>query len=351
VPKVKPERDPAPKPKAKKAGGKPGKDANGARAPGRHPLARRRALAAAALGVAALLMLGSGAVWRVVAPLVMGRDRYLLAADGITMSAPPEWIVGDVRRQVVETSGLAGRLSILDPNFVATIEHAFALHPWVESVVRIEKKYPPAVFVEVKYRKPVAVIEAPAGEGVHLLPIDARGIHLPAEDVPMIRRTYLPRITGIVGQPPVGQPWEDPRVPGAVDLAVRLGDVWEPLDLSSIVPSARVVVEDSRRFYTYDLVHRGGTRIEWGPAPSTAPPTEDQFEAKLGRLQQCETQFAPIDWVDWPEKINIRRGIDVKMREAKKRKPGADEPVVATNPPVVAAKPDDADDDAEPVVK
>lgn len=327
--KVKPQADPpkrsAKKPAAAEPPDKATKD--------RRPLARRRALVAAILAVVAALALGGAAVWRVVSPMIARGQRYVLQAEGITISDPPEWIVGDVRRQVIETSGLAGRLSILDPNFVTTIEHAFALHPWVDKVERIEKRYPPTAHVEIAYRRPVAVVEVPQGESALLLPVDAHGIHLPADDVPMIRRTYLPRITGIVGQPPVGRPWDDPRVPGAVELTIRLADVWESLNLTSIVPSALVKVQGPHSYFAYDLVNRGGTRIAWGPAPQSAPPGEDDFTAKLARLKQCVAQYAALEWVDWPEVIDIRsRHIDVKWREAKKRPADGADPIVAEKP-------------------
>jgi hypothetical protein len=336
VAKVKPQADPPKRSAAKKPAAAESSEESTA---SRHPLARRRALAGIALAVVAALALGGSAAWRVVAPMIAGGQRYVLQSDGITISDPPEWIVGDVRRQVIETSGLAGRLSILDPNFVTTIEHAFALHPWVEKVERIEKHYPPAVHVEVKYRRPVAVIEAPQGETALLLPVDAGGIHLPADDVPLIRRTYLPRITGFVGQPPVGRPWDDPRVAGAVELAVRLADVWEALNLTSIVPSALVKVQGDHSYFAYDLVNRGGTRIAWGPAPQAAPPGEDGFGVKLARLKQCVAQYSAVEWVDWPEVINIRSShIEITPREAKKRSAGGADPIVAKKPD------DDADD-------
>jgi hypothetical protein len=346
VPKIKPQPDakaspePKAKPRSKKRAAAASTDEP---ARSRHPLARRRALTAAVLAVVGLLTLGSRAVWRAVAPSVAARDRYVLHADRVLASAPPEWITADVRRQVVDASGLAGRLSLLDPKFHTTVEHAFTLHPWVASVTRIEKRYPSGVHVDLSYRQPIAVIESPQAGAAELLPIDARGVHLPAGDVPLIRRTYLPRIIGVAGQPPTGQAWDDPRVPGAVELAVRLAGLWEELDLTTIVPSAREKVEVDRNYFTYDLINRAGTRIEWGPAPHAAPPGEDDFDKKLTRLKACIAERAALDLFDWPEKINIRRGIDVTPRQAKKPRTASD--------PVVAAKPEETSAEPEPVVK
>jgi hypothetical protein len=328
----------AEKPQAKKRASKAG-SASGASSASRHPLARRRALAAAVLAVVAMLTLGGRAIWLRVGPLVASGDRYMLQADGITISELPEWIVGDVRGQVIESAGLAGRLSILDPNFLSTIENAFALHPWVASVDRIEKSYPPAVHVVLTYRQPIAVVEAPEGEATQLLPVDSQGIHLPAADVPLIRRSYLPRITGIVGQPPLGQQWDDPRVAGAIDLAVRLADEWEALDLANIVPSAWPEVQGDQKYFLYVLVNRGGTLIEWGASPRTEVPGEADFATKLQWLKQCTSQYAALEWPEWPERINIRRGIVVTPRTAKKPPKGEADPVVAEKPDEPAAEP------------
>lgn len=308
------------------------------------PLPRRRAMVAAVLGVVFVVTLSGRLIWQLVAPTIASNPRYLVREEQISISDLPEWIDGDVRRQVVQNSGIAGRLSMLDPNFMATVKNSFALHPWVESITRIEKRPPAGLHVELVYRRPVAVIEAPEEQGAKLLPIDAHGIHLPADDVPMIRRSYLPRIIGIVGQPPLGQPWDDARVAGAVDLAVSLAAEWESLNLWSIVPSARVKVLDDRNYFDYELVNRGGTRIEWGAPPHASISGEAPFEAKLTLLKQCIAKYAGLDWLDWPERIDLRRGGEATPRTAKK-------PPNSGSEPVVAKKTDDAETDEDPVLK
>jgi hypothetical protein len=315
-----------------------------------HPLARRRALAIVVLAVVGLLMFGGAAIWRRVAPVVAGRERYLLPADGITISEPPEWIVGDVRGQVIANAGLAGRLSVLDGDFLTKVENAFKLHPWIESVTRVEKSYPPAVFVAVVYRRPIAVIEAPLGESKQLLPVDAQGVQLPAADVPEIRLSYLPRITGVVGQPSAGQRWDDPRVAGAVDLAVQLAAEWESLGLKDIVPSPRPEVQGDRTYYIYNLVARSGTRVVWGAPPRDGIPGEADVSVKIGRLRQCIAQYATLDWTDWPSVIDIRRGIEITPPIAKKPKDAVKDPVVAEKPEVVAEKPTEEEATDDPVV-
>lgn len=310
------------------------------------PQMHRRALAAVVLAVVALLTLVGNAIWRKVAPIIAERPRYVLQDAGITISPLPEWIVADVREQVVQSAGLAGRLSILDPDFTSTIKSAFELHPWVERVERIEKSFPPAAFVELTYRRPVAVVDLPVNGERQLLPVDAHGIHLPAADVPLIRRSYLPRITGIVGQPPTGRPWDDPRVAGAVDLAVHLAADWESLNLVEIVPSARPTSKGDRRYYTFDFATRERTRIVWGAAPRDAAPDESPFAEKLARLKQCVAQYAAVDWPQWPEVIDVRQGAIVTPREARRRAtPQAGEPIVARKAT------DEDGEAADPVIK
>lgn len=293
----------------------------------RRLLSGRRVQALVIIVAAAGLAWAGQTLWRRVEPLVINRDRYLVPAEAIIANQPPEWIVCDVRSQVISTSGLDRRLSILDPGFAKAIENAFTLHPWVERVVKIEKSVPAAVRVELEYRKPVAVIETPLASGFELLPVDARAIHLPAGDVPLIRRNYLPRITGIVGQPPAGQRWDDPRVVGAVDLAAQLADVWDGLHLAEIVPSARPEVQGERRYFVYDIVAQGGTRIVWGAPPVEAAPGEAEFATKKARLQQCDREYGPFDSVKSPDVVDIRRGISITPRQVKKETPEkSDEP-------------------------
>jgi hypothetical protein len=295
-----------------------GKSAEGAAAaPGAlktHPLARRRAKVLVVLAVVMLLGWGAQAIWQFAAPVVASRARYLLPAKSITITPPPEWIVADIRGQVIHSAGLDGRLSILDSQFVETIKHAFALHPWVQSVDRVEKSFPPAVHVEVTYRRPLAVIETARGD---LLPVDAAGSHLPAEDVLLIRRKSLPRITGIVGQPLEGQRWEDPRVPGAVEIINHLTDGWESLHLETITPRARPVTRDERQFFVYDIVTRGGTRIIWGASPSAGAPGEAPFGVKLDRLKNCVKQYGPLDRVEAPGTVDVRGELHVEPRMVK----------------------------------
>ncbi|HMO87203.1 MAG TPA: hypothetical protein PKC18_20020, partial [Lacipirellulaceae bacterium] len=139
--------------------------------------------------------------------------------------------------------------------------------------------------------------------------------------------------------------WDDPRLAGALSLAVRLTPDWEGLSLMAIYPAPRArEVRGQQRYFAYDLMTRGGTRIVWGAAPDDPAAGEDTFAEKLARLKQCVAQYAALQWTEWPESVDVRHGTIVTPRTAKKL-PGessADDPIIADKPP--------AADDA-PVVK
>ncbi len=276
---------------------------------------RWRTLAVLLLVVAAAPL--SERVWRSFEPQIANQPQYLVRPENVSMTPNPEWVTADVLGDVLRSSGLTQQLSVLDRRAPDLVQDAFGVHPWVASVDSVEKRYPPALHVEVTYRKPVAAIEMPGEGGSELLPIDKLGTLLPAADVPDIRRRYLPRIRGIVGRPPVGQVWTDPRVTGAATLAHRLGEKWEELHLVDILPSARPEIRAGERYYVYDLITRGGTRIVWGAAPDAGPKLEDPFETKLDRLLAYVRQNGPLDSVLSPQSIEVRTTLTVTARTAK----------------------------------
>jgi hypothetical protein len=270
------------------------------------------------LVVIAMLGYGMNAVWQYVAPRVKNRELYLLSAERITMTPQPEWITSNIRAEVIQNAGLEQRLSILDDAFMSVVKDAFALHPWIKSVDKITKQYPAGVQIDVTFRTPVAAVEMASEAGMLLVPLDNESVVLPPADVPDIRKRYLPRIQNLVDRPPLGQKWENPRVQGAVDLAVRLTDVWEDLHLVDIMPSTRPEILDEHRFFVYDLITRGGTRVVWGAAPGMSPPGEADFAAKLERLRRCVTEHGPLDTVQSPAIVDVRSQLTVTPRTVKK---------------------------------
>jgi hypothetical protein len=270
-----------------------------------------------ALTVVGFLGWGFQLCWLHYSPSIIHRPCYLVPGQQITISPPPEWINADIRGEVVRNAGLDGQLSILDDDFVSAIRSAFLLHPWIASVDRITKSYPPAVHVCLSYRRPIAVVEMSGPTGAELLPVDKLGIRLPASSYPEISIHTLPRIGNIVGRPPEGQKWDDPRVAGAAKLADQLTDLWQQFHLVDILPSARPEIRGKHRYFLFNLVTRGGTRIVWGAASQSGPPGEADFATKLKRLKQCAQRCGPLDSVRGPAVVDIRQGLVVTPRTAR----------------------------------
>ena len=88
------------------------------------------------------------------------------------------------------------------------------------------------------------------------------------------------------------------------------------MHLVEILPSARPEILGPRRYFVYDLVTRGGTRVIWGAAPLDSPPGEADFQEKLERLTRCVRELGPLDSVRSPAIVNVRRGLAVTPRTA-----------------------------------
>ena len=278
----------------------------------------RGRLPAVAIALLAMVGLGLSLAWRQFAPAIAARDEYRLSADCIRVSLPPDWLVTDVRDEVVRDGSLDAGLSILDDDLVKRLIDAFEIHPWVQSVDRVTKKLPAGVDVAVTYRKPIAAVVVELRDRKTLSPVDADGVRLPAKDIRPMAVQVLPRIAGALGQPPIGQPWRDERVRGGCRLAQFLAAEWDALGLVDILPSERSEIYNKEPYFDYDLVTRGGTRIWWGAAPGAGPPQESPPEDKLERLRRFVAKHGPLTDTNSPKTIDVRHGLDFEARDARK---------------------------------
>jgi hypothetical protein len=259
--------------------------------------------------------------------VVARHPRYQLAADNIRVTPPPTWIRSDVKAEVLREAGLVGTLSILDD--WETLRHrvtaAFRVHPWIASVGKISRNLPSTLEIELEYRRPVAAVESTDTRGVVLLPIDVHAVRLPEADLNEIELRYLPRITGIASRPLVGDTWKDERAMGGAILAAQLSDVWQQLRLVEIVPSQQPVLRDEEKFYTFEIISSGGTRIVWGGAPGQENVArESTFADKRKRLLDFAANNGQLDSIDGPAFVDVRSDLVVTPRTAR-RKPVAEQ--------------------------
>lgn len=221
------------------------------------------------------------AAWQHVRDRVLSAESYKLLCQGAEITPPPEWIHTDIRVRVFQDASLDRPLSITEDDLVERIRNAFALHPWVAKVDRVQKFHPGRVKVDLTYRRPVAMVDL-AGE---LIPIDQEGVVLPKDDFTPVEASRYARLTGVDSRPlgPEGTRWGDARVAGGAEIAAALVEVWKDSGLAQIA-AARLSPE-LRETPRFDLVARDGTRIHWGRAPAGDAPGDPPVPDKMKRLE------------------------------------------------------------------
>jgi hypothetical protein len=208
-----------------------------------------------------------------------------------------------VKAEVVRS--LAGaKLELLDPQLVEKIAEAFAFHAWVAKVVRVEKRFPARVDIELEYRRPVLAVklDVPGEEG--LLFLDRQSVLLPSADfAPSQAKDYLRIVAG--GETPTsvyGTPWGSERIAGAALVAAALENRWQPLGVYSIVAARTNGIE-----YVYELrTQDEKTRIIWGASPGHESNGEPTAAQKIAVLEQYVREKGPLDKLSAPAVVDLR---------------------------------------------
>jgi hypothetical protein len=242
------------------------------------------------------------AAWQRWGRAALQERKFRLTEASFEATPPPSWISSPVIAEVIRDGCLAG-MPVHDPALVQRVAEAFALHPWVARVVRVEKRYPARVIVQLEYRRPVAVVPVATRGESGLLLVDAQGVLLPTHDfVSSQARDYL-RIEGIDTLPAgvYGTPWGSRRVSEAASIAAAIGPRWKELGLYAIVPVASADGGD-----TYELRTPQGVRVVWGRPPGQEAPGEPPAAAKLAALAACIREQGPLDREGGPARLDLR---------------------------------------------
>lgn len=261
----------------------------------------RKRLRVAAGILIVVLLAGSvcAAVWRHVGGHVLSGEQYQVHPEQITLSpAPPEWIRPDpgseraedrIKSEVLRDLERLGPLSVLDVDLTVKLAEAFSAHPWVARVDRVSKRFPAGVDVHLAYRVPVAMVELHDGSGV--LPIDEQAVLLPDRDFTVAEAERYPLVAEIFTKPPAahGKHWADAAVLGGAQIAASLGSEWHKLGIARIVPLERKPARSGFE-YTYALITKSGTRIDWGRAPGSDTPGEVPAREKIAQLKRYQVQ-------------------------------------------------------------
>jgi hypothetical protein len=273
--------------------------------------------------LASLCVIGGGwyLVWRWLGPRIRHAPERRIAAEQVEVTPPPEWIHSDVRGEVFRDPVLDGPLWIMDDDLVERIANAFSRHPWVAKVVRVTKRPPASVRVELLYRRPVCMVKVPGG----LLPVDGEGILLPPEDFSPTEAAHYPQVTGVDRTPagPPGSRWSDAKVLGGAEIVIALGSAWQSMQFQRIVPlpadpATQTPSDANRRAEPADagrrlsepffaMVTRGGTRVLWGHAPGANALGELSAAEKVARLQRYLANHDTLEGRDGkPQELDVR---------------------------------------------
>ncbi len=236
------------------------------------------------------------------APSTRGAD-YVVTPEKIELTGQPGWIHADVKTEVIRASSLS-RLELGDRRLVEQVAQAFALHPWIAKVTRVEKQFPARVLVTVEYRRPVAAVELAREGRRELLFVDAEGVLLPSLDFAGNQAADYLRISGITSTPAsvYGSPWGDEAVAGAARIAAAWGNRFKQAGLYRILP-----VESSSGEITYELRTPGDTRIVWGLAPGRESTAEASAEQKIAALLAYIADKGPLDRPGGEHLLDLRQ--------------------------------------------
>jgi cell division septal protein FtsQ len=233
-------------------------------------------------------------VWLSLEGRIRSAPQYQLDESQIRVTPPPEWIRTDVRAEALQMAGIHGPLSILQDDLLVRIQQAFAQHAWVARVVRVTRRLPPQVIVELEYRRPVLMVEVPGG----LLAVDVEAVPLPSEDFTPEDVGRYPRLGGVrpATEGPLGTVWNDPQVAAAAQIGAALVDDWQVLDLWRILPLEGGPLE-TQQAPQFELRTRDGQRIIWGSGSA------ESARQKAARLRRIHAEHGGT----WPdEAIDLR---------------------------------------------
>ena len=228
----------------------------------------------------AVVLVGAAFLWNQQRDSI-ANQQFQLTADKINVNAQPDWIKRDIRQAVFRGNHLE-EWSLLDHEVVEKVHDAFAVDPWVEKVIRVEKDAT-GVSVTVTYRKPVALVEF---GGRYLLPVDANGVILDGNDFNKSQlnnylRIFVPQPVG--GQIVTGQPWPDARVVAAAQIAAAWQSDWQQAGLYRIANHSPPTL-DQNKVGPFEIWSREQTKIIWGNPPGRESKNEVASHQKIAAI-------------------------------------------------------------------
>jgi len=242
-------------------------------------------------------------------PDLSSRPEYQVDWTSVVVTPAPRGVPVRVVEDVRTNAQLPDRISLLQPGLAKQLAQAFAAHPWIERVNRVEVKRQRRIEVDLTYRRVALVVETSRG----FYPVDAASVLLPPTDFAPddVNRLPVCRNVKTLPQGAAGEKWGDAVVECAARIADSIapeGDVernWKRLGLSAILAPVPKAADPLPEDLSFDIATRGGSIIRWGRAPG-ADSLEPSVQQKLDRLGQLVQNQGSLDAPGGPFKIDIR---------------------------------------------
>jgi hypothetical protein len=262
----------------------------------------------AALFLAVLIGLGKAA-----RDALHGSERSTIAFADIDCPPPPRQGRADFLGEVQYLGDLPDRVNVRDDGLAERLAAAFAKHPWVKKVERVEVTPPGRVRVQVVFRTPVLAVahrwegkgkddpfpRMPSFQGDDPLAgaraVDAEGVLLP----PTAPLAGLPILFDKTAPPsgPAGAPWGDPAVEAAARTAGFLHPYRDRLHVNAIDTVDGDIVLSG--LFTF--------RVLWGSAPGAEKPEEATAAQKIERLLDYCARHGDLGLkMDEPQEHDVR---------------------------------------------
>src|SRR5690242_7054494 len=111
---------------------------------------------------AVLALFGLAALGRLASASVRQQERYAGTFGQVSCQPPPGLGRHEFLREAQNEADLPDRLDLADTSLSGRLRNAFAQHPWVEQVERIEVRPGQPVRVRLRHRRGVLVISVGA---------------------------------------------------------------------------------------------------------------------------------------------------------------------------------------------
>ena len=204
------------------------------------------------------------------------QDHYRVAFRDIDCAMPEGLTRDEFLGEVQYVASWPDDVGLLEDHLATRLQLAFAAHPWVETVRRVEVTPDRRVRVDLTFRTPFLGVPTRYKDGgsdrVVNRSVDANGVLLPQSPAD---GSLKPALLSEVPSPAnrAGKRWDDARVQTAVRTAVFLRPYHEQLGIERYEFNGEDLVVQARQ-----------GRVVWGRAPGDERPEEASADVKLQRL-------------------------------------------------------------------